>query len=245
MLTAFVTALTFTTSVFAQPSESKNLEGTWQLVKIQNRARKNVAPDDGSKYTLAFENVGRLSARIDCNRGRGTWKVSGTRIQFGPLALTRALCPPDSLHDRMVKDLAAVRSFKINGGHLFLTLKGNAGVYEFEPAGSLFGRKWKLTEILGVAIENGRAHIEFSSNPTRVSGNGGCNMFSGDAEVSGSRLKLSRLISTKRACVDTAIQDIENRFMRALEQVTGYELRGDKLVLLANERSVLGFDAQE
>lgn len=42
-------------------------------------------------------------ARIDSNRGRGTWKSTGPRqIEFGPLALTRARCAPGSLHDQIV-----------------------------------------------------------------------------------------------------------------------------------------------
>ena len=41
-------------------------------------------------------------ARLDCNRGRGTWKTGGTdRLELGPLAITRAMCPSGSLHDPM------------------------------------------------------------------------------------------------------------------------------------------------
>jgi para-nitrobenzyl esterase len=74
--------------------------------------------------------------RIDCNRGRGTWKSSGpNQLQFGPLALTRAKCPPESLHDRIVKDWGAVRSYLIKDGHLFLSLMADGGTYEYEPMG--------------------------------------------------------------------------------------------------------------
>jgi heat shock protein HslJ len=78
----------------------------------------------------------RMSARIDCNRGRGTWKSFGpNQLEFGPLALTRAMCPPESLHDRIVKDWGFVRSYVIKDGHLFLSLMADGGIYEFEPIG--------------------------------------------------------------------------------------------------------------
>ena len=72
-----------------------SLAGTsWQLVKFQGSDDKTLTPDDGAKYTIEFDAGGRLNARIDCNRGRGTWKSSGpNQLQFGPLALTRAMCP--------------------------------------------------------------------------------------------------------------------------------------------------------
>jgi para-nitrobenzyl esterase len=69
---------------------------------------------------IEFVAGGSLTARIDCNRGRGTWKSSGSsQIEFGPLALTRAQCPPGSLHDQIVKQWANIRSYVIRDGHLF------------------------------------------------------------------------------------------------------------------------------
>ena len=37
-------------------------------------------PTTKSKYTLAFANDGSVAARIDCNRGRGTWKSSAPNL---------------------------------------------------------------------------------------------------------------------------------------------------------------------
>jgi hypothetical protein len=57
-----------------------------------------------------------------------------SQLQFGPLALTRALCPTGSLHDQIVKQWGNIRSFVIRDGHLFLALMADGGIYEFEPA---------------------------------------------------------------------------------------------------------------
>jgi para-nitrobenzyl esterase len=134
--------LMFACSQLAQTppqSATSGLGGTsWQLVKFQGSDEKTLTPDDKAKYTITFETDGRVSARIDCNRGRGTWSSSGpNQLKFGPLALTRAMCPPGSLHDRIAKDWEFVRSYTIRNGHLFLALMADGGIYEFEPiAGS-------------------------------------------------------------------------------------------------------------
>jgi heat shock protein HslJ len=116
-------------------SATPGLEGTsWQLVKFQGGDDTTLTPDDRAKYTIEFGADGKLTARIDCNRGSGTWKSSGpNQLQFGPLALTRAMCPAGSLHDRIVKQWGYIRSYVIRDGHLFLALMADGGIYEFEP----------------------------------------------------------------------------------------------------------------
>jgi len=121
--------------VSAQNDSAGNLGGTsWEMVKFQGGDDKTLTPEEKSKYTIAFDGDGGVSARIDCNRGRGSWKSPGAnQIEFGPLALTRAMCPPAPLNDRMVRDWSYVRSYVIKDGHLFLSLMADAGIYEFEP----------------------------------------------------------------------------------------------------------------
>ena len=103
-------------------------------MKFQGGDATTLTPADGAEYTIAFEPGGRLTARIDCNRGMGTWESSGPpQLEFGPLALTRAMCPPGSLHDHIVKQWPYVRSYLIRNGHLFLSLMADGGIYEFEP----------------------------------------------------------------------------------------------------------------
>ena len=103
-------------------------------MKFQSSDETTLIPDDPTKYRFEFGGDGRLSVRVDCNRGRGTWTSAGpNQLQIGPLALTRAACPPGSLHDRIVKDLPFIRSYVIRDGRLFLALMADGGIYELEP----------------------------------------------------------------------------------------------------------------
>src|SRR6266850_3312128 len=74
-------------------SQGTELGGTsWRLLKFHGSDDSNLTPDDKTKYTIAFGTDGRVTARIDCNRGMGTWKsLRPNQIQFGVLALTRAI----------------------------------------------------------------------------------------------------------------------------------------------------------
>ena len=99
------------------------LEGTsWQL-----------AVPDGARYTLRFEADGVFTARIDCNRARGSWSSKGPgRLEFGDrMAMTRAECPPGSLHDQIVRQLPLVRSYVVRDGKLYLALAADGGTLEF------------------------------------------------------------------------------------------------------------------
>ena len=107
---------------------------SWQLVKFQGRDGTVLIPDDKTKYAVAFANDGNVSVRFDCNRGRGAWMLNGpNQLRFGPLSLTRAMCPPGSLHDHLAKQWPFVRSYTLKDGHLFLSLMADSGSYEFEP----------------------------------------------------------------------------------------------------------------
>ena len=118
------------------PPAAADLVGEpWRLVQFQGGDGTLLKPDDPAKYTIQFNADLSISARIDCNRGRGTWKSAGAnQVELGPLALTRMMCPPGSLHDQIVKQWRYVRSYVIKDGRLVLSLMADGGTYTFERA---------------------------------------------------------------------------------------------------------------
>jgi para-nitrobenzyl esterase len=118
----------------AEPTP-EGLAGTsWRLVQFQGGDDQVLKPDDRSKYTVQFNADGTVSVRLDCNRGRGTWKSSAPpQLELTPLALSRAMCPQMALHDQLAKQWTFIRSYLIRDAHLFLSLTADAGTYEFEP----------------------------------------------------------------------------------------------------------------
>ena len=125
-----------------QDTGASGLAGTsWQLVAIRSMddAQGTTHISEPEKYTVGFAPDGRASFRIDCNRGTAAWKAGAAAeaasgaLEFGPLATTRAMCPPVS-HDRQVlRDLPHVRSYLLKEGRLFLSLMADGGIYEWRP----------------------------------------------------------------------------------------------------------------
>lgn len=117
-------------------AEGGGLGGTsWQLVRFQGGDDTVLTPDDASKYTMAFDEGGRVSVRIDCNRGSGAWKSPAPgQLELGALAVTQAACPPAPLSDRLAKSWTYIRSYVLKDGHLFLSLMADGGTFELEPA---------------------------------------------------------------------------------------------------------------
>lgn len=76
--------------------------------------------------------LGAASARLDCNRGAGTWSAtpngpSRGSLTFGPMAMTRAMCPQGSLDTRIARELPYVRSYIRDGDRLVLYLMADGG----------------------------------------------------------------------------------------------------------------------
>ena len=125
------------------PVDTRNpLAGTsWRLVEFQSMddATGTVRPEDPSLYTMRLNSDGTVTMRLNCNRASGTWSaepsgngVSG-RFEFGPLAGTRALCPPPSLDERISAQAKFIRSYLLKEGKLYLSLMADGGIYAWEP----------------------------------------------------------------------------------------------------------------
>lgn len=109
-------------------------DSAWRLLKISSMDDSVDIPDDPNKYTVSFTAGGQVSMRADCNRGTGSWSSeSPGQLTFGPVAATRALCPPESLSEKYLAQLEWVRSYTMRDGHLFLATMADGSIIEFEP----------------------------------------------------------------------------------------------------------------
>ncbi len=126
----------------ASASTVESLADTdWRLVEFQSMddAIGTVRPNDPSAFTMRLNRDGTVSMQLDCNRATGTWSAEASkdgqsgRFAFGPLAATRALCPPPNLDERIAADAEYVRSYLLKDGRLYLSLMADAGIYAWEP----------------------------------------------------------------------------------------------------------------
>ena len=113
----------------------------WRLVEFQSMDDSigTRRPRDPALYTMRLHADGTVTMRLDCNHARGRWSaepaaggVSG-RFSFGPLAATRALCPPPSMGESIAAQADYIRGYLLRDGRLYLSLMADAGIYAWEP----------------------------------------------------------------------------------------------------------------
>lgn len=76
----------------------------------------------------------------------------------------------------------------------------------------------------------------------RASGSTGCNSYGGTYQVRGDNISFSRLVSTRRACLDQNANEQEQRFLSTLGAANRFRLSSNRLTILSDRgRSVLNF----
>jgi heat shock protein HslJ len=104
-----------------------NTPWAWQLTRTKDG---RVVPDAPERYTLTFQPGGTVAVRADCNRGSATYLLNDTALNFGPIAMTKMMCPPGSRDTEFLRELAAVTTQGFEGNDLLLTTR-DGGVMRF------------------------------------------------------------------------------------------------------------------
>lgn len=120
----------------------------------------------------------------------------------------------------------------------------NCRSYQKKTNRPLAGTEWQLIQLGGGSVQpvEGKFAMTLDAAEKRVSGIGACNRFSATYEATDKRaLTFSPLISTRMACPDMAT---ENKFFKALEQTTHYDMDGPMLLLLGDGELKAVFQAK-
>lgn len=105
----------------------------WEWTGFLSMDGSTVTPDDPNHYTIEFLADGAIAVGADCNRGRGTYTRDGSSVDLEVLALTRAMCPPESLSDDFIGYVNTVTSLVFADGQLHLALPMDGGILSFSP----------------------------------------------------------------------------------------------------------------
>ncbi|GMQ77101.1 MAG: hypothetical protein BMS9Abin01_2413 [Gammaproteobacteria bacterium] len=101
----------------------------WQRTAYNNDTRAE--PPDPSRYTILLVPDGRLSVSLDCNAGGGRYTLDGSSLTLEVTQTTMAACPPGSLDQQFMQDLAAARIAFMRDGNLYLDLMYDSGTMKF------------------------------------------------------------------------------------------------------------------
>jgi putative lipoprotein len=95
---------------------------------------------------------------------------------------------------------------------------------------ALIGPVWELDALDGEPSAAGIETTLTFSREGQIGGNGGCNAFGGDYNVSGGTLSFSNIFSTMMACPDQETPQ-EQVFLAALEATQAFEIVEGELLL--------------
>lgn len=238
MLVALACATTgsFATPARAASSTRPALRGTnWVLTD-----RVSVGtPLDGVAVNAVF-GAKRVEGSSGCNGYSSSYTTDGSRMTItndGVSTLIACDGAAGKVEPKYLDALTRVRRWRIRG--TTLTLSTRAGrrllVYRASVGAQALRGSWDVTALsTGDAISSPVAGSTLTLDFTakEVSGESGCNRYSGPFETSGTdAITLGPLRSTRRACADPAVSTQEQQFEAALELAETYQVTGKQLTL--------------
>lgn len=230
-----------------------DLEGTrWILVSHQNKAGELTDALPDAPATAEFA-AGRVAGSASCNNYTASFEVNGENLKIGQAASTMMMCDPDVMAQEMafLTNLQATAQYAVDGGQLTLFDAKGAAVLVFnaEQPGSIVG-SWVMS-----SYNNGRGGFQSALADVKVtavfaedgtlSGNAGCNTYSGSYTVDGDKIDIGPLLSTMKACADDIMAQ-EAAFLKALEASTVFAIQANEMVLRDDKGAAqVGFLADE
>jgi heat shock protein HslJ len=208
----------------------------WALTELMGKP-----PVSGTGISAEFSSDGKISGSAGCNRYSGTYNVSGNSITISSsMATTMMICdqPVMDQESAYLKALAEAKTFEVKGDTFTLTGADKTSLASYKAQSQdLSGTSWEPT-----GVNNGKQAVvsllagttltaNFGKDGT-LSGNAGCNTYSGGYKVTGDKITIGPLISSMKSCSDPAgVMEQETQYLAALQSATSYQIEGNVLQL--------------
>jgi len=188
--------------------------------------------------TAQFQD-GRVSGHSGCNRYTASYTVDGDSLTIGPdIGGTSMACPPAQMAvERAYLDrLPQVAKYAIDGKTLTMTDDQGETVlrYEATEGSEAIQGDWEVTSYYaGTAITSVLGNVTMTAKfeDGTVSGNTGCNSFSGPYEIDGQNITIGPLESTLAACPTPELDTQQTSYLNALQLAKTFQVTGDQLDL--------------
>jgi heat shock protein HslJ len=215
----------------------------WRVVGFSEPNQAPVTIADPTQYTLQFLPQRLLVAQFDCNQGRGGYTVVEGGLTLTPMAVTTAMCAPESYSLTVQRVLAQVTAYRFNPEVGHLVLRGEGGVLDLHP--QLTGVVWQWQETRSNTGEvtlrpEDPTHytLEFLPDDT-LAIQADCNHAMGTYTVTSAQLDLQTGGVTRMACPPGSLMD---PYLRQLDQAVSYTIQ-QTLTLALSGGGVMQFTA--
>ena len=219
----------------------------WQLMSFNNGQGGMESNQATQKIYVTFGEDGKVSGNAGCNNFSGSYETDGDKITVGPLAATRKMCAqPEGVMETeqaFLQALGNAATYNITGDALTLFDKdgGKLLIFSLKQPLSLTSTPWRLQ-----SFNNGKGGMESNlatekitaifTEDGRVSGNAGCNNYSGGYQVDGDSISIGPLAATEMYCNDPAdVMETENAFLKNMSNAARFAIENDALTLYDKE----------
>lgn len=195
--------------------------------------------------TVTFGSDGSLSGFGGCNAYSSTFESSNGMLTIAPIAATLKTCGDsvDQLEHQYLSLLQDAAGWSLNGSAVEITTNsGSLLVFGGETASSsAIGGSWTLQSIDGEAVSSDLGATAIFGDGGSLTGNGGCNTYTGTYTVDGSSLTVGPLAATLMFCEGTS--DTEHAFLAALQDASSWAVDGSTLTITGSAELVLSSGA--
>lgn len=219
---------------------------TWYLVAF-NSGTGSLSVKPGTQITAFFDTAGKVAGSAGCNQYTASYQATLNGLSIGAPATTRMTCgEPAGIMTQETAYLMTIQGasgYSISGNTLTVTDSGGKAILTYSTvppyqmtAAPLTGTMWYLNSYIdaqGNPWTPGAAYpvsLQFSDGGN-VTGNSGCNSYSGTYTMSGNSITISGFAVTLMYCGDPGVMTLEQTYLTVLPMMKVYKISGDQLIL--------------
>jgi heat shock protein HslJ len=235
---------------FTQQDLPELAGSTWQLLSFNNGDGME-SNQVTQRITITFGEDGKVSGNAGCNHFSGSYQTDNEHLVIGPLATTRKLCNnPEGVmqtEQAFLDNLGQADAFSVMGRTLTIYDKDGVKrlVFTFAENRSITSIPWRLQSFnngkggMSTTVSTSNIYAIFGEDG-RVTGNAGCNTFSGNYQIDDDRIRIDQIMATELYCADSGdIMETENAFFMNLSQAATFNIINDTLTLFNDEGNKL------
>jgi heat shock protein HslJ len=223
-----------------------SIEGEWTLLTLNGQP---LLPH--STINATFED-GQIGGFSGCNSYGGSYTLTGSRLNFGMVAMTLMACLDEGVMEQeqaYTKALSNVAKFHLEGDRLELLDESGAALLVYarqetftgDPA-ALINTEWQLLTLNGSPLDETLPFtLAFAEN--RYSGLAGCRHVEGDYQAGDGDIQFPSLTMVEMECpgADDAYWSKEGRFTDALTWARRWRIVDDQLEIRTARGEALVF----
>ena len=186
----------------------------------------------------------QISGESGCNRYFGSYTVNQANgsMSISGIGGTRIACTgaANDVEQAYLTALSQVSQYRATSDTLRLLDAGGKVLlrYQATDAAKAIQGDWVVTsfytgDALVSPVQGSTLTAKFDAK--QVSGESGCNSFSGEYTVNGDTISIGTLASTLRACADPAVDAQEAKYLQALALAKTFTVTGDRLDLFRED----------